>query len=247
MARPRIIVLAASAVALLLAGCGAAPEPGAIRVGAASSLTEALTAMAADYTGGDVSLTFGASSSLVEQVHQGAPIDVVAVADHATLTRLVEGGDTATGPVVVARNRLTVVVPRGNPKQIGGLADLGRAGLLVALCAPEVPCGRLATEALRRAGTEVVPTSTEDNVKAVVARIALGQADAGVAYVTDVRAEDKVEGVALGIPEDASLEAVYSMVVTRQARDRDAGRAFVAFVGSAAGRRELARFGFLAP
>lgn len=235
------------AALVVLAGCGGPTGPGAVRVGAASSLTEAFGALADAYDRPPVRLTFGASSSLVEQVHQGAPIDVVAVADQATLTRLVEGGDTSSSPVVVARNRLTVVVARGNPKHIAGLADLGRAGLLVALCAPEVPCGRLGTEALRRAGAHVVPTSTEDNVKAVVSRVALGQADAGVAYMTDVRGAAQVEGVALGIPDDPALQAVYSVVVTRQADDRDAARRFVAFVASAAGRRVLARFGFLAP
>lgn len=230
-----------------------------LEVFAASSLTEALTELApvfeATQPGTEVRLTFGGSSALALQIEQGAPADVFVAADEPTMAALVESG-TAGQPHVVARNRLAIVVAAGNPQRIGRLADLARSGLGVVLCAPGVPCGRLAAAALDKAGVVVRPVSLEANVKAVVARITLGQADAGLVYATDVRAAGpRAEGVPLdaSLVGDRSLEAAYPMAVIvghgggTGGERRAVARAFVAFTRSAPGQRFLAAAGFLPP
>jgi molybdate transport system substrate-binding protein len=169
---------------------------------------------------------------------------VFASADEANLAKV---GDAAVDPQVFARNRLAIVVEPGNPKGITGLADLAAPGLAVVLCAPEVPCGRLAAAALQVAGVELQPASLEENVKGVLAKVTLGEADAGLVYVTDAQAAgDDAEAVpldALG-PE---LDTAYPISVLADAADPELARDFVAFVRGAEAQRTLRSFGFLAP
>jgi molybdate transport system substrate-binding protein len=190
--------------------------------------------------------SFAGSQTLVHQVLEGAPVDVVASADERSMQRLVDAGQVAGAPRVFARNRLAIVVPKGNPRRIATLADLARPGLVVALAAPAVPAGRYAREAFAKAGVAVPETSQELDVKAVLSRVALGEADAGVVYVTDVRAAgDTVSGV--DIPEPVNVVARYPIAVLADARNRPAAEAFVAFVLGAEGHSILERHGFLAP
>ncbi|MFM7537656.1 MAG: molybdate ABC transporter substrate-binding protein [Acidimicrobiales bacterium] len=223
---------------------------GTIRVFAASSLTGAFTALGEAFRtanpGATVTFSFAASSALVAQLGEGAPGDVFASADEATMAKLVDAKGAAGTPVVFATNRLQIAVGPGNPTGVTALADLARPGLAVVLCAPQVPCGRYAAEALSTAGVAVTPKSLEENVRAVLTKVQLGEADAGIVYETDVRATDgKVTGVA--IPADRNVVARYPIVVTAGARAPDAARAFVAFTTSSAGQAVLARFGFGAP
>jgi molybdate transport system substrate-binding protein len=262
--RPRRgVVAAVLAVGLALSACasGEADAPtsgdgvpalaGELRVLAAASLTEAFTELGrrfeADHPGLDVTFTFAASSALARQVNDGAPADVLVTADEASMAAVTAAGNAAD-PQTIARNRLAIVVGPGNPRRIDALADLGRRGVVFVVCAPEVPCGRFAAAALERAGVTATPASLEENVKAVVSRVTLDEADAGIVYVTDVRAAgDEVAGVDIDIADDPDLEAVYPAAITTGASNPQAAKAWIDHVRSAGGRRVLASHGFLAP
>ena len=245
---------AVAALVLAVAGCGgegAADRSeglsGRITVLAASSLAESFTEIGrrfeADHPDVTVTFNFAASSSVARQLVEGAPGDVLATADEATMGVAVEAGAVGS-PTVFARNRLEIVTRPGNPEGIAGLADLSRPGLVVVLCAPGVPCGRAAIHALERAGVDIRPASSEENVKAVLAKVALGEADAGIVYVTDVRAAGgEVTGVR--IPEGDNVVVSYPMAVSTTAANPTAARAWLDLVLGPSGREILARFGFL--
>jgi molybdate transport system substrate-binding protein len=229
------------------AGASAPILSGTITVLAAASLTGAFTEMGrlfqAAHPAAKVIFSFGASSTLATQAIQGAPADVMASAYDATLQKVVDAG-TASAPTTFARNRLAILVAKGNPKGIGGLKDLGRPGIDFVLCAAEVPCGKFGAQALGRAGVTALPRSYEENVRAVVSKVTLGEADAGIVYVTDAKAAgDKAEGVA--IPEAENVVAVYPIAVLKQSGEPEVARAFVEYVRSAAGQEVLAKYGFL--
>ncbi|HEX4904634.1 MAG TPA: molybdate ABC transporter substrate-binding protein [Acidimicrobiales bacterium] len=234
-------------VLLVLAACGTGDDDAAITVLAASSLTEAMTEIGAAFEeaeGVEVTLSFGGSSSLAEQANQGAPADVIVTADRASLAKVDDAGE----PTDVARNRLAIIVEPGNPKRITGLADLARDDVVLVLCAPEVPCGRFGALALEKAGVVVTPASLEEKVKGVVSKVTLGEADAGLVYVTDVEAAgDDAAGVDIDVAADRELEAVYSMAVLGQSEHAALAAEFIGFVAGAEGRRVLAAHGFLAP
>ena len=216
---------------------------------AASSLTEAFGSLGAAFEsahpGVDVRFNFAASSALAQQIAEGAPADVFVSADEPNMAKVVEGADVVGSPVVVARNRLSIAVEKGNPKRITSLGDLARPGTVVVLCAPAVPCGRYAAAALSKAGVTVKPASLEENVKAVVTKVALGEADAGIVYVTDVKASSKdVDGVTIDIAGAPDLQAVYPAVVVKRDGDRSLARAWVDFLRSADAQRTLETFGF---
>ncbi|MDP8975500.1 MAG: molybdate ABC transporter substrate-binding protein [Actinomycetota bacterium] len=220
-----------------------------VRVSAAASLTEAFTELAEGYEaahpGLRIETNFGASSALAQQVNVGAPVDVLATADEVSMKGVTDTGNAAV-PTIFARNRLALLVARGNPKVITGLADLARPGVVFVSCAPEVPCGRLAVAALGKGGAKARPASLEENVKGVVSKVTLGEADAGIVYATDLKAVgDRAEGMEMDFGGDPALAAVYQIAVTRQAGDVEAARGWVDFVLSEAGRQALARFGFL--
>jgi molybdate transport system substrate-binding protein len=221
-----------------------------ITVFAAASLTAAFTeigdAVHAANPGVDVTFNFAGSSDLVTQIAQGAPADVFASADTSNMAKLTDAGDSGSEPVVFATNRLEIIVGPGNPEGIASLADLSNPDLAVVLCAPEVPCGTYARQVLDDAGVTVTPKSLEENVKAVVTKVTLGEADAGYVYVTDViAAGDKAAGVE--IPTDVDVVAQYPIVVTKEAAQPEAAQAFVDFVLSDAGQAILAKYGFGAP
>lgn len=218
----------------LLVGCGGDSGGDGPSVFAASSLTEAFEALDTD-----AAYSFGASSRLAAQVVEGAPADVLATADEQTMQRVVDAGLAAGPPVVFARNRLAMAVRRGNPSDIRAVADLARPGLRVVLAAPAVPAGRYAAEALDAAGVEVQPVSLEPNVKAVAGKVANGEADAGIVYATDVRADGRLTAVPLDTGTECRLVALK--------RGGAAARRFVAHVQSEAGRRVLADHGFEVP
>lgn len=241
----------ASLLALVLAASAAAPAAAAtVTVFAAASLTGVFTAAAkafeAAHPGTNVQLSFAGSSTLVQQVLEGARADVLATADESTMAKVVAAGATAAPPQIFARNRLAILVAKGNPKKIQGLADLGRSGLVLSLAAPTVPAGKYAAEAFAKAGVAVPKASQEVDVKGVVTRVSLGEADAGVVYTTDVRAAgDRVEGVT--IPDAHNVDARYPIAALKGGENAAGGAAFVAFVLSPAGQRLLADAGFAAP
>lgn len=230
---------------------GASPATiGTLNVFAAASLTASFRAIAAAFEaarpGTKVALNFAGSPTLVQQIREGAPADVFASADEGNMQKLVDAGSIAEMPRVFARNVLQIAVARGNPRHVAGLADLLRPELTVVLCGETVPCGKYALEAFAKAGLTAPAGSREADVKAVVTKIALGEADAGLVYATDVRAaSDKIEGV--GLAPAHAVTGRYPIAVLRDASDTETARAFVAFVLSDPGTKILGDYGFLKP
>jgi molybdate transport system substrate-binding protein len=223
---------------------------GTIDVFAAASLTAAFksegTAFQAKHPKATVQLNFNGSATLVTQINQGAPADVFASADLANMQKVVAAGNTISQPASFATNKLQIVVGAGNPKGINGLSDLAPSGTVVVLCAPAVPCGNYAGQALAKAGVKVTPKSQEQDVNAVVSKVSLGEADAGIVYATDVKAAGaKVQGV--DIPDGQNVIASYPIATVKGGSNPSGGRAFADFVLSAAGQGILASYGFTKP
>lgn len=228
----------------------AAAVSGDVVVFAASSLTEAFTevgnAFQADNPGAKVVFTFAGSGDLVTQIGEGAPADVFASADDSNMTKLTEAGESAGQPVSIAKNAMEIIVEKGNPKAITGVADLAKPDLLVVLCSETVPCGKSAAAVLKNAAVTLTPVSLEDKVKGVVTKVTAGEADAGIVYVSDVNAAgDNAQGVE--IPADINVINNYPMVVTKEATNASGAQAFIGYVASPAGQAILAKYGFLAP
>ena len=252
MMRRLFVMLAALAVVIAAAQpVSAAQKPsGELTVFAASSLTESFTSVAKQfekrYPDVTVKFDFDSSANLAAQIQQGAPADVFASADEANIQKAVDSGDVTTKPVVFAKNRLEIAVEKGNPKKVSGLADLAKSGLVVVLCADAVPCGKYAAQAFANAGVSVSPASKEENAKATLSKVSLGEADASVVYVTDVRAaKGEVGGVK--IPDRQNVIATYAIAVTKENRGSAAAKAWVQFIQSKSAQTALRKFGFLPP
>ena len=257
--RSPLRLLAALVVLTLLAACGddddaatgsagAGRLSGTVTVLAAASLTETFTDIAeafeAEHEGVDVAVTFDASSALATQILEGAPADVFASADIANMDKVTDAG-LAGEAVVFATNALQIVIAEGNPKGISSLADLTTGDLTVALCAPEVPCGRYAAGAFERAGLDVPSASQEENVRGVLTKVSLGEADAGIVYVTDVLTGEHVEGVDL--PAEHQVPASYPAATLTDAPNPTAATAFLAFLTGEDAQAILRDAGFGAP
>jgi molybdate transport system substrate-binding protein len=248
----------AGLLALVLAVPAAAPaaDPAPIRVFAAASLADAFRALAAEVekTGLRVELNLAGTQVLRTQIEQGAPADVYAFADLEDAEELAARGHVQP-PRVFARNVLCVVTPAGRPR-VNALAELARPGVKVVLAAPTVPAGRYALEALDKleksgglgagykARVQANVVSQEANVRQVLAKVALGEADAGFVYVTDAVSQARVK--ALPIPEPSNVVALYGIGLVRAGASAEA-RAFVQAVLGAAGRRALQAQGFRLP
>ena len=227
-----------------------APITGALTVFAAASLTAAFndigSAFMTEHPDVKVTFSFAASSELVTQINQGAPADVFASADQSNMTKLTDAKNEAAAPVVFATNSAEIIVAPGNPKGITGVADLAKSDLIVVSCAAEVPCGKYAAQIFDKAKVTVTPKSLEANVKAVVAKVTLGEADAGIVYAIDVTAAaDKAAGVV--IPADLNVVAKYPIAVTKESANPAAAQAFVDFVAAEAGQKILMSYGFGKP
>jgi molybdate transport system substrate-binding protein len=243
----------AALLALGLAACGqdsAADEGGqggrTVTVFAAASLTEVFTEIArdleADEPGTTVVLSFGASSALAQQIVNGAPADVFAAASPATMATVVDAGD-AVEPVVLARNTLQIAVPADAPDVV--LADFADPERTIALCAPEVPCGAAAAQVFGQAGVVPRPDTLEQDVKAALSKVRLGEVDAALVYRTDVLAAGgDVRGI--DVPEAASAKNEYSIALVGE-RGSAGAASFVDRVLSEQGQRVLADAGFDRP
>ena len=242
--------LATLAVVVLgVAGCGgnASRE---VLVSAAASLTDAFAEVESAFEdanpGVDVVLNLGSSSSLREQILEGAPADVFASANTSNMDQVVTGGEAAGEPTTFALNLLQIAVPAGNPAGITGLQDFAKEELLIGLCAEEVPCGDFGRQALANAGVIAAIDTNEPDVRALLTKIEAGELDAGITYVTDVlSAGGAVEGIV--IPDDVNVVAAYPIVALTSAPNPDGATAFVAFVLSAPGQAILASYGFTSP
>lgn len=257
-----VLALAAS---VPLAGCGgggATPAAGrsgaasggsvtgSVTVLAAASLTETFTSIGKDFEaahpGVRVTFSFGGSSQLARQITAGAPADVFAAASPETLKTVTDAGDAEGEPRLFARNQLVIAVPGGNPGGVAGLADLAKPGVKLALCAQQVPCGAAAGKALDRAGVRVTPVTLEQDVKAALSKVRLGEVDAALVYRTDVRAASSdVDGVEFA--ESAAAVNDYPAVVLRDAPNKAAATAFLGYLTAEPARAVLTGAGFAVP
>lgn len=239
-------------VALVLAGCavptGAHGGPegldGTLTVYAAASLATAFDEMAAafeaEHPAVAVTPVYDGSSTLVTQIQEGAPADVLASADEASMAKT---GELALSPQVFASNTLVIVVPAGNPANVTTLPDMTAATTV--LCAPEVPCGAASHALIEYSEVSMQPASFEQNVTAVLTKVAAGEADAGLVYATDVIGRDDVESF---VPDGADLFVNrYPIAALQDAPNPVAAATFVEFVRSATGQAILAQRGFGAP
>jgi molybdate transport system substrate-binding protein len=224
-----------------LAGCSSPDDDDRVTVFAAASLTEVFTELGAR----DPSLRFNflSSSDLATQIVNGAPADVFASADEQSMERLETAGLIETPPVVFASTEMAIIVPPDNPGDVTELADLADDELIVAVCNEGCPAGRYAQQVFEAAGIDVEADSLETDVKAVVGRVALGEADAGIVYLTDVvAAGDSVRSIE--IPSQVNVEARFSMATIVGATSE--GRGFVDLVQSSEGKALLLDHGFSA-
>ena len=240
-------------LAVLVTGCGSdgGSQDGErkLTVFAAASLTETFTELGQVFekenSGVKVVFNFGSSATLAQQITQGAPADVFAAASPATMMTATDA-KPADSPVVFARNKLRIAVPAGNPAKIDALGDLADAKVKVALCAEQVPCGAAAVKALEAAGVKVTPVTLEQDVKATLTKVRLGEVDAALVYATDVlSAGGEVEGIAF--PEADEAVNDYLIAPLGEAVLPAEARKFVDLVLSDQGRETFTRTGFLAP
>jgi molybdate transport system substrate-binding protein len=232
-----------AALALLLAAAGTAGASDPPTVFAAASLTESFPKIdpRARYS-------FGGSNTLVLQIRQGAPADVVASAAPSFTQELYRDG-LVERPRLLAFNRLALIVPASNPAGIDSVYDVDRGGIKLVVAGPRVPVGSYTRTVLRNLGISAAirnVVSNEQDVKDVVGKVVLGQADAGFVYVTDARAAGS-QVRRISIPVFAQPKVRYEIAVVAASPDRAAARAFVARATGPAGRRVLARHGFRFP
>ncbi len=216
---------------------------------AAASLTEAMNDLQAGLKVSDpgLSLTysFGGSGALAIQISQGAPADVVATADSTSMKSLSDAG-LVDAPRIFAHNELEILVAPGNPKGIGGLSDLARTDVKVVTEEDSVPAGKYSGQALEAAGVTLSPVSKETDVKAAVARVTSGEADATIVYVTDVIAAGP-KGQGVEIPGALNVVAEYPIAVVKSTAHHAAAAAFVDLVVGRSGQNALRRHGFRSP
>jgi molybdate transport system substrate-binding protein len=242
---------------LLVAACGGSsttPAPGltgSITVSAAASLTDVLQQIAEAFklSNPDATITFNLDSSttLSQQILDGAPVDVFASADEANMTKLSDANLVAGKPMIIATNEMAIVVKSGNPAQVQTVADLAAVDV-VSLCGEEVPCGRFAQQVLDKAGVTIPASKITrgTNVRATIAAVSEGDADAAIVYATDVAGEgDAVDAVP--IPAELNVVAAYPMATLVATGNRQLADTFVEFVASDDGQQILAAAGFRPP
>jgi molybdate transport system substrate-binding protein len=250
-AATRLTALVAGAV---FASCGnaAGESDSELIVFAASSLTEAFSELGerfeAENPGTTVTFIFSSSSTLATQILEGAPADVFASADDRQMATVVNAG-SAHQPRRFATNRMVIVVPEENPARIRRSEDLARPGVKLVLAAPEVPAGNYARRILDRIGildtVEDNVVSNEPDVKAVVTKMVLGEADAGVVYETDVTHDAAGRVSVIDFPAEAEVTATYPIAALEGGGSLSSE--FVSFILSTQGQTVLGDHGFGAP
>ena len=253
---------------MLLAGCSVgagspstAPDHVELTIFAAASLKDALEAAESAYgaavPGSSLTVSTDSSSTLATQIEEGAPADVFLSADTTQPERLVEGGFADGDPVPFATNELTIIVPSDDPGDVQAPSDLARSGVRIIAAGDEVPITKYADQVIDNlakqpgypadfaAGYAANVVSREDNVKAIVAKIELGEGDAGIVYVTDARASKGVKAV--DIPDPANVPASYAGVVVKGSRTVAAAMAFLDWFAGPEGQSILLSFGFQPP
>lgn len=237
-------------LALALSGCADDPAAGSqeVVVLGAASLADVLQDVAdlyeQEHAGVRVVVSTGGSSGLARQVVNGLPADLLVTASAASLQPVLDAGEHRGEPVVIARNRIEIAVAEGNPERLTGLADLARPELAVALCATQVPCGAAGARALEQAGVTASADTLEQDVRAVLTKVRLGEVDAGLVYATDVRAaEDEVDG----LPVEPPVSTDYPAVRLRGGSAPAAAQDLLDLLRSDRGRALLDEAGFEVP
>jgi molybdate transport system substrate-binding protein len=262
--RARILPALLLATCLGLSGCGQSSSgeaaadsstdggelSGTLTVFAAASLTDVFTdlgdRLTAEHPELEVRFSFAGSSALATQIVQGAPADLFASANQPQMTVVTDAGLAADDPVVFTENVLEIAVPAGNPAGITGIDDFAREDLALAVCAPDVPCGAAAEQVFEGAGVTAVPDTLEEDVRAALTKVELGEVDAALVYASDVvSAGEAVEGIAVPEAEDAVNE--YPVCVLADAPNPGAAQAFLDLVVSEEGQAALAAAGFRTP
>jgi molybdate transport system substrate-binding protein len=222
---------------------------------AASSLTDAFDEIAVAFEaanpGADVLPNYASSSSLATQLVEGAPADVFASANASQMNVAADGGRIAGEPVVFLTNRLTIIVPADNPGGLESYADLAKPGIALVLAAPDVPVRDYSDQSIALMGDAAFQAavyanlvSEEPNVRQVVTKVSLGEADAGIVYTSDVTPDIAASVLQIPIPDEMNVLATYPIAVVEGAPAGDLAQAFVDFVLSAEGQAILAKWGF---
>jgi len=236
---------------ILMAGCGPstwtgyAPLYPPLTIFAASSLQPAFGKIGEAAISRHIAsptFSYAGTQTLTAQLQQGASGDIFASADPTHMTTLEAAGLISGTARIFAHNRLEIAVAKGNPKGIHTLADLSRADFVVVLADPSVPAGKYAQQALTKAHVIVHAASLEIQVTGVLSKVALGEADAGIVYVSDILTSGKVDGVT--IPDDQNIIADYPIAVLKSTTNRTAANAFVDLVLSPDGQAVLNAAGF---
>lgn len=250
---------APSAPASSAAAASAAPSSLTIYAAASlkAALAKATTAYEAANPGTTLSISTDSSAALETQIEQGAPADLLLSADMANPQKLVDKGLAAGGITKFAGNLLTVIVPAANPAGIQTPADLARSGVKVIAGGDTVPITKYAAQVVANLAKQpgypadfvakytANIVSKEDNVAAVVAKIELGEGDAGIVYVTDAKTSTKV--MTIPVPDAANVPATYGGIVVKASPNVAAAQAFLAWIAGPDGQTILASFGFLPP
>ncbi len=268
MRRSLFTFSAAAVLALGLVGCGSGDDTssgsgssssssssstaslsGNITVFAAASLTESFTELGKQFEtanpGTKVTFSFAASSALAEQINSGAPADVFASASQKNMDQVTAAGN-ASDDKVFAKNVMEIATPPSNPGKVASVNDLAKSSVKTALCQPQVPCGSVAQQVFTNAKITVKPVTLEPDVKSVLSKVQLGEVDAGMVYVTDVKAAgDKVKGVEIAADVNASTN--YPIAALTKSANAAVAKAFVDFVLSSTGTSVLTAAGFQAP
>ncbi|SDN76558.1 molybdate transport system substrate-binding protein [Klenkia soli] len=241
---------ASSTSAAASSSAGGGDLTGTLTVFAAASLTDVFTDLGdqlmADNPELTITFNFAGSSALATQITQGAPADVFASANQKQMTVVTDAGLDADDPTVFTENVLEIAVPPGNPGGITGLADFGDADKTLAICAPDVPCGAAAETVFAAAGITAQPDTLEEDVRAALTKVELGEVDAALVYASDVQAAgDGVEGIEFPEAEDAVNE--YPICTLTGASNPEAAQAFLDLVESDEGQQALTDAGFRSP
>jgi molybdate transport system substrate-binding protein len=265
--RPTFAVAVIAAATLGLAACGGSSSggssasssssgssskalSGSITVFAASSLTGVFTKLGQEFEtanpGTKVTFSYGPSSGLATEITNGAPADIFASASPKNMAQVVTAKDDASAPVNFAKNVMAIAVPPSNPGKITQLSDLAKSSEKVVLCAAAVPCGVTARQVFSNAKIKVTPVSNELDVKSTLAKVTLGEADAGLVYVTDVLAAgSKVKGIE--IPDSLNASTEYPIATLTASKNAALAAAFQSFVLGSSGSTALTSAGFQKP
>ena len=267
---PVCVLILLAVLAIVLAACGGTTSssgdsstgqsgsPVTLNVFAASSLTESFGVIKTQYEKAHpqdkIIYNFNGSQILAQQINSGASADVFASADQTNMQKVASEVNT---PQIFVKNRLTVITPASNPGKISLLQDLSRKGLKLVLAAPSVPVGKYALQVLDNMGksSEYGPAyesavkanvvSQEDNVKAVVQKVQLGEADAGIVYTTDVTTAVSNQVKFITIPDTYNVIASYPIAALKDSKHESDAQAFVNYVLSPAGQQVLAQYHFI--